>query len=80
VSNDYGEDLAHIHDAGFGQMAAAAGPVLIDALRRSGHESGLVFEPLFGRPHKGSSVAFELMWRRPRFPGLHPGSANPDTT
>jgi cyclopropane-fatty-acyl-phospholipid synthase len=39
-----------------------------------------ILEPLCGRPHKGSSVAFELMWRPPRFPGLHPGSANRDTT
>jgi SAM-dependent methyltransferase len=44
VGGDYREDLAYIHDAGFGQMAEAAGPVLIDALRRSGHESGLVVD------------------------------------
>ena len=44
MGHDYGEDLAYIHNAGFGQLAEAAGPVLIDALRRSGHESGLVFD------------------------------------
>jgi SAM-dependent methyltransferase len=44
MSDDYGEDLAYIHDAGFGHIASAAGPVLIDALRRSGHESGLAFD------------------------------------
>jgi SAM-dependent methyltransferase len=44
MSEDYQEDLAYIHNAGFTQMAEAAGPVLIDALRRSGHESGLVFD------------------------------------
>jgi SAM-dependent methyltransferase len=44
MTKDYAQDLAHIHNAGFGQLAEAAGPVLIDALRRSGHESGLVFD------------------------------------
>ncbi len=44
MGHDYGEDLAYIHNAGFGQLAEAAGPVLIDALRRSGHESGVVFD------------------------------------
>lgn len=44
MSDDYGEDLAYIHDAGFGQMAEAAGPVLVEALRRSGHQSGLVID------------------------------------
>ena len=30
----YRDDLAYIHDAGFGGFARAAGPVLVDALRR----------------------------------------------
>ena len=52
-----------------------------DALARLGvRNSATVLDILCGRPHNGSSVAFELMWRPPRFPGLHPGSANPDTT
>jgi SAM-dependent methyltransferase len=44
MNEDYREDLAYIHDTGFSQMAEAAGLVLIDALRRCGHESGLVFD------------------------------------
>ena len=44
MGRDYGQDLAHIHNAGFGQLAEAAGPVLIDALSRCGHESGVVFD------------------------------------
>ncbi len=67
ASDGYREDLAYIHDAGFGQMAEAAGPVLIDALRRSGHATGLVFDVLCGRPHNGSSVAKLIMWRRTSF-------------
>jgi SAM-dependent methyltransferase len=44
MSDDYREDLAYIHDAGFGHMAEAAGPVLIDAARRSGYERGLIID------------------------------------
>jgi SAM-dependent methyltransferase len=44
MSDDYRDDLAYIHDAGFGQMAEAAGPLLIEALRGGGHESGLVID------------------------------------
>ena len=31
----YRDDLAYIHDAGFGGFAREAGPVLVDALRRA---------------------------------------------
>ena len=35
----YRDDLAYIHDAGFGGFARAAGPVLVDALRRARHHA-----------------------------------------
>jgi SAM-dependent methyltransferase len=44
MSDTYRDDLAYIHDVAFGQMAEAAGPVLIKALRDQGHESGLVID------------------------------------
>ena len=40
----YRNDLAYIHDAGFGQIARAAAPVLLDALRRQGTVRGLVVD------------------------------------
>jgi SAM-dependent methyltransferase len=44
MTNAYGEDLAYIHDAGFGGLATNAAPVLLDALRRRGLASGLVID------------------------------------
>jgi SAM-dependent methyltransferase len=44
ASKGYREDLAYIHDVGFGQMAEASAPVLIDALLAGGHQNGLVFD------------------------------------
>src|SRR4051794_41430023 len=44
MSDAYGEDLAYIHDAGFGGLATNAAPVLLDALRRRGLASGLVID------------------------------------
>jgi SAM-dependent methyltransferase len=40
----YRDDLAYIHHAGFGGMARAAGPVLVDGLRRGGFADGLVVD------------------------------------
>jgi SAM-dependent methyltransferase len=40
----YRDDLAYIHDAGFGSFAANAAPVLVEALRRGGVASGLVLD------------------------------------
>ncbi len=40
----YHEDLAFIHDAGYGDMARAAVPVVLDALRQSGLDRGLVID------------------------------------
>jgi SAM-dependent methyltransferase len=40
----YRDDLAYIHDAGYGGLARSAAPVLLDALRRSGIERGLVID------------------------------------
>lgn len=44
MTDAYREDLAFIHDAGFGGMARAAGPVLIDAMRKRGFDRGLVVD------------------------------------
>ncbi len=40
----YRDDLAYIHDAGFGGFAREAGPMLVDALRRAGITDGLVID------------------------------------
>jgi SAM-dependent methyltransferase len=40
----YRNDLAYIHDVGFGDFARQAAPVLLDALRRQGTEGGLVID------------------------------------
>jgi SAM-dependent methyltransferase len=44
MTDAYGDDLAYIHDAGFGRFAVAAGPVLVDALGKRGIEDGLVID------------------------------------
>lgn len=44
TADAYREDLAAIHDAGFGGLARAAAEVLLDALRRRRAEGGLVIE------------------------------------
>jgi SAM-dependent methyltransferase len=40
----YRNDLAYIHDAGFGHFARSAAPVLLDALNRGSFERGLVVD------------------------------------
>lgn len=40
----YQNDLAYIHDAGFGHLAADAAPVVIEELKRSGIHSGTVVD------------------------------------
>lgn len=40
----YGDDLAYIHDAGFGHFARAAAPLLLDELRRGRFDRGLVID------------------------------------
>jgi SAM-dependent methyltransferase len=40
----YREDLAYIHDVGFGDLAKNAAPVLLDALPRSGIHRGVVVD------------------------------------
>jgi SAM-dependent methyltransferase len=40
----YRDDLAYIHDAGFGALARAAGPLLLQQLRRNGFDHGLVID------------------------------------
>lgn len=40
----YGEDLAYIHDTGFGDYARQAAPGLLDLFRRAGIRAGLVVD------------------------------------
>jgi len=42
--SSYRDDLAYIHDAGFGHLAANAGPMVIAELQRAGFHSGLVVD------------------------------------
>lgn len=44
MSDAYGDDLAFIHDAGFGKYAENAAPVVLDALRKQGFAQGLVID------------------------------------
>ena len=44
MSDAYRDDLAHIHDAGFGSFAQAAAPVLLEALKAGGIKEGLVID------------------------------------
>jgi SAM-dependent methyltransferase len=44
MTDAYRDDLAHIHDAGFGGFAQAAAPVLVDALKAGGIDQGLVID------------------------------------
>jgi SAM-dependent methyltransferase len=44
LNDFYRNDLAYIHDAGFGHFARSAAPILLDALKRSGFDDGLVVE------------------------------------
>src|SRR5579871_6782351 len=40
----YSEDLAYIHDAGYGDFARGAAPALLEALRARGIQAGLVLD------------------------------------
>jgi SAM-dependent methyltransferase len=44
MTDAYRDDLAYIHDAGFGRVAEAAGRVLVEALSRGGIKDGLVVD------------------------------------
>src|SRR5262249_57706897 len=44
MADAYREDLAYIHDAGFGGYARSAAAVLLRALRQAGAERGLVID------------------------------------
>jgi SAM-dependent methyltransferase len=44
MADAYRSDLAYIHDSGYGGFAAAAAPVLLDALRAAGLERGRVID------------------------------------
>jgi SAM-dependent methyltransferase len=44
MADAYRKDLAYIHDAGFGDFARNAAPVLLDALRHRGVQEGLVID------------------------------------
>jgi hypothetical protein len=54
----YRDDLAYIHDAGFGGFARQAGQVLVDALARRGITEGLVID-------LGCDGAWKSEWRWP---------------
>ena len=40
----YRDDLTYIHNTGFGSLAQAAGPLLVDELRQRGLSDGLVID------------------------------------
>src|SRR5262249_38073721 len=44
MAKTYGDDLAYIHDTGFGDLARNAAPFLVDVLRRRGVQKGLVID------------------------------------
>jgi SAM-dependent methyltransferase len=44
VADQYHDDLAYIHDAGYGGHARSAAPVILQALRRVGVAGGLVID------------------------------------
>lgn len=44
IADCYKEDLAYIHDAGFGDLAKNAAPFLLELLRQKGVDSGLVVD------------------------------------
>ena len=44
LADAYRQDLAAIHDAGYGALARAAAPILLDALRRRQADGGLVID------------------------------------
>jgi SAM-dependent methyltransferase len=44
MAESYGEDLAAIHDAGYGDLARRAGAFLLAELRQRGFENGLVID------------------------------------
>ena len=44
MTDAYRDDLAYIHDAGFGGFARAAAPVLVETLRQAAIMNGLVID------------------------------------
>jgi SAM-dependent methyltransferase len=44
MEDAYRDDLAYVHDAGFGHFARGAGAVLLAEMRRKGFDSGLVID------------------------------------
>jgi hypothetical protein len=74
MTNAYKEDLAYIHDAGFGGMATNATPVLLDALRRRGLDWGTAqiaafscskrFDGSLGRRATGAAVPSSVCGER----------------
>jgi SAM-dependent methyltransferase len=57
MDEPYREDLAFIHDAGFGWLAEAAAAALLDELRRNGVAAGLVVDLGCGSGILSESVA-----------------------
>src|SRR5262245_36113658 len=60
----YREDLAYIHDAGFGRFARGAAELLLEELPRQGFERGLVVDVGCGSGILGEALAargFEVL-------------------
>ena len=69
MADNYREDLAYIHDAGFGALARSAAPVLLEDLRRRGVDGGLVIDLGCGSGILSEAVSDDrqsrssLLWR-----------------
>jgi SAM-dependent methyltransferase len=57
MDDAYREDLAYIHDAGFGQFARGAAAVLLEELRDAGVAQGLVIDLACGSGILGEALA-----------------------
>ena len=64
MTDAYRDDLAYIHDAGFGGFARAAAPVLVETLHRAGIKDGLVIDLGCGSgilSHAVSQAGFDIL-------------------
>lgn len=57
MQSAYQDDLAYIHDAGFGQLATSVVPIILDELKRAGSLGGTIVE--FGC---GSGITSRLLY------------------
>ena len=64
IRDAYGDDLAYVHDAGFGSLARSAAVVLLRALRESRRDRGLVVDLCCGSgllARELSSAGYEVL-------------------